>query len=479
MPLLKSTFTSLLLVLLTGVQPVLAQAERFTPQQLHEDFQIAQKALEEGHGGIYRYRPKSEVDRHFAEAERQLDTPADALGFYRILQPAVASIACGHTTSLLPVALRDSLMKESLLPLDVKVLNGRVFVFRDFARAGALAGQEVLSINGVPTARILRTLTAAAHGDGNIATFRAIEIGRAFKQSLYTQLGMRGTFKVMLSNPKSGQRQTYALAGQTLEALQQASLQQYPQDQDSKRFLEYSFLDEGKIARLKVFNFNDEEEDEDGVSLLENIFQALQAKGTQTLLIDMRDNGGGEDALGKLLFSYLVDTPFTYYDSLTVTRAQYSFAKYTNPPLQPFSSRRISARPDGQFNYLRHPNLGLQQPTLPTFRGRVFVLINGGSFSTTSEFLTQVHSHRRATFIGEESGGGYFGNTSGQRAVLTLPNTRVRLVVPLITFFENTQQPHAPDRGVLPDYPVQRTIDDYLAGRDPEWELALTLARKP
>jgi C-terminal processing protease CtpA/Prc len=196
-------------------------------------------------------------------------------------------------------------------------------------------------------------------------------------------------------------------------------------------------------------------------------------------VLDLRDNGGGEDALGKLLFSYLVDQPFQYYDELTLKRDKYSFAKYAEeapPRLKPSS---IRARPDGQFDYLKHPNLGLQQPSLPTFQGRVFILMNGGSFSTTAEFLTQAHSHQRATFIGEESGGGYFGNTSGNHMILQLPNTKTRLVVPLLTYYENTLRPHAKDRGVFPDYPVQRTIDDYLKGRDPEWELALKLARKP
>lgn len=267
-----------------------------------------------------------------------------------------------------------------------------------------------------------------------------------------------------------------------MEKLEQASLQRYPQDQDSKLFLEYSFLDEGKIARLKIANFNDGGAVEDGASQLQTVFKAIQAKGSQTLLLDLRDNGGGEDKLGKLLFSYLIDQPFSYYDQLTITRDKYSFAQYAEQPLPRFKASSIEARPDGQFNYLRHPNVGLQQPSLPTFKGRVFILINGGSFSTTAEFLTQAHSHRRATFIGEESGGGYIGNTSGNHVILTLPNSKVRVVVPLLTYTLSTQHaqhPHAQDRGVIPDYPVQRSIDDYLNGRDPEWELALQLARKP
>ena len=40
------------------------------------------------------------------------------------------------------------------------------------------------------------------------------------------------------------------------------------------------------------------------------------------------------------------------------------------------------------------------------------------------------HARKRATFIGEESGGGYYGNTSGPNCFLVLPNTKRKLPVP-------------------------------------------------
>ena len=49
----------------------------------------------------------------------------------------------------------------------------------------------------------------------------------------------------------------------------------------------------------------------------------------------------------------------------------------------------------------------------------------GGSFSTTCEFLSTLHHHHRATFIGEETGGGYYGNTSGMSLPLVLPNSKI------------------------------------------------------
>src|SRR5215813_5523346 len=72
-------------------------AERVPPDKLREDFRILRGALEEGHPGIYRYTPKSELDRLFEQTEKALDRPMNVYEFYRVVAPAVAMVKCGHT----------------------------------------------------------------------------------------------------------------------------------------------------------------------------------------------------------------------------------------------------------------------------------------------------------------------------------------------------------------------------------------------
>ncbi|HEV3468683.1 MAG TPA: hypothetical protein VG148_05135 [Pyrinomonadaceae bacterium] len=83
-----------------------------------------------------------------------------------------------------------------------------------------------------------------------------------------------------------------------------------------------------------------------------------------------------------------------------------------------------------------------------------------------------------ATFVGEEAGGGYYGNTSGFMPVVTLPHTKVRLRVPPITYYLAVKGSGSPSRGVMPDHHVRYTITELLAGRDKEFALALELARR-
>jgi C-terminal processing protease CtpA/Prc len=160
-----------------------------------------------------------------------------------------------------------------------------------------------------------------------------------------------------------------------------------------------------------------------------------------------------------------------------INARQFTFQKYTNHTA-PLPANLLEVQPDGKYRMVKHPNWGMQQPTKPTFHGKLLILINGGSFSTTSEFLSQAHFHKRATFIGEESGGGYYGNTSGPSLRLTLPHTKVQVYVPLMTYYMAVSGYQAKAHGVLPDCPVDYTIEESLAGKDKELALAFELARK-
>lgn len=405
--------------------------------QMREDLQQTRAALEESHAGIYRYTTKQELDQVFRDAQASLAHPMDPLAFQRILAPAVAAIRCGHTAVQLSPEQRKEVEQAPLLPLDVKLIDGKVLI----ATPGRLAGREITSVNGVPAPRIVKTLMAASPGDGFIETGRARRVGRRFAEELLTGLDIRGP-EFMLG--LRGSRQAVRVTGQAKLAQVRRPL----------RFADLSFVDDGRVAYYKVNTFMDDDEDDNGETLLEQAFEKIAASGARTLLLDLRDNAGGKDELGKLLFAHLVDQPFRYYQELTVKS------------------------PSGMTALGAHPNLGWQTPAKPAFRGKVIALINGGSFSTTAELISQLHDKRRAVFVGEESGGAYHGNTSGRDRVLVLPNSQLRVAIALVSYRLALDGQHPNGRGVVPHVLVTPSIGDLLAGRDPQLARALQMARQ-
>src|SRR5439155_20356508 len=137
---------------------------------------------------------------------------------------------------------------------------------------------------------------------------------------------------------------------------------------------------------------------------------------------------------GKQLFSFLWGEPFRYYDDLVINALTFSFRQYMIEP-RDIPAEAVELRGDGKYHNTKHANWGIQQPSRPHFGGKVFILINGGSFSTTSEFTSTTHFHKRATFIGEEAGGGYYGNTSGYGNPIMLPSTKTVVYIPFQTYY--------------------------------------------
>ena len=436
------------------------------------------RALEEAHGGIYRYTSKREMDRTFDRAYRKIDHPMTGLEFWRLSAPVVAHIKCGHTLLWWPEEVQKRIDDEiPLYPQDVEVLEKRVYVYRDWTSDDRkLDGREILSINGVRMTTILDRMMTVVTGDGNTSAAKSYLIGhrRWFSAYLFALLEIHSPFRVEYRDG-AGKRETVELMGMKCDK-RDALRAKEPTPQTTA---DLKFLDDGKTAVLTIRSFRkfiDDQRTQPLHDFLQKSFEQVHDKSSRDLIIDLRGNTGGEDAPGKQLFSSLWDQPFKYYRDLVLNAREFDFFKYA-PGSKPVPADLVEQQADRKFHYVKHPNWGLQPPSKPHFAGKVFVLMNGGSFSTTCEFLSVLHFHKRGIFIGEEPAGGYYGNTSGFFARVVFPNSKLTMPVRLTTYYMAVGGYKYPDRGVMPDYPVTYTIDDVLAGKDKDMELALSLAR--
>ena len=95
-----------LAVVLVFPYSVLGQAnpasETIPLKLLQHDFQILRHALEESHGGLYRYTSKADMDRTFDQAYKRIDRPMTALEFWALVAPVVAHIKDGHLMTWWP-----------------------------------------------------------------------------------------------------------------------------------------------------------------------------------------------------------------------------------------------------------------------------------------------------------------------------------------------------------------------------------------
>jgi uncharacterized protein (TIGR03435 family) len=465
----------------TSADPVVASrdsAVTFTPAQLRRDLQVLREALEEGHPGIYRYTPKTELDRAFDGAATQLDRSMTALEFYRVLAPVVARIKCGHTSLRPARGIQQRVAAEPLIPIETAVLGGNVYVARDFSEGGQLAGAEILSINDVPIGQILASMLAVVHGDGDSHTAGPYQLSHnhGFARNLYLIAGLQSPFRLRYA--LGGKIAETSLAGMTPSSMGHVEPTGHPQTTEPANAT-WRLVDGGSTGVLRITSFDGNAEG--GIPLsafFERVFTELREKNASRLILDVRDNGGGEDQLGRELFSYFADQPFRYYRDLIVNKLNFRFFKYVagREPLPASAREMVKLGADGKYHVVGHPNWGIQQPASPHFGGKVVALMNGGSFSTTCEFLAMLHNRGGAAFVGEETAGGYYGNTSGAEASLALPNSKLVMPVQLVGYYMAIDGAAQGAHGIRPGYPVEYSIEDILAGRDRAMEMALQVA---
>ena len=187
----------------------------------------------------------------------------------------------------------------------------------------------------------------------------------------------------------------------------------------------------------------------------------------KNLVIDVRSNGGGDAGLSTLLTRYIVDHDFKLADSLYTIKPPSEYKKYMqhgfwNGLLIGTVTKKGR---DGKYHF-RYFEKHMYSPKRKNhYEGQVFILIGGNSFSATTLFTGCLKGQKNVTLVGEETGGGYYGNTAWIIPDVTLPNTGLRFRLPRFRMVVNKDRVKN-GRGVMPDVFALPTSDAIRDGVD-------------
>ena len=202
------------------------------------------------------------------------------------------------------------------------------------------------------------------------------------------------------------------------------------------------------------------------LDFMKEAFAEIRERKPTALIVDIRDNSGGADPYGAMLAQYLLTEPFRYFDKIEVTdNFEHDDATATAP--EEGKTRVII----GEETY------GIKEPISGGYNGRLFILINSETFSTGSDFAQTMRHNSDAVFLGAETSGGYFGNTSWDFENRGLPNSGLQIRIPLGLYYKSGGG-EVNGRGIAPDFLINKTPEDLTTNRDRVLEKALELAAK-
>lgn len=175
----------------------------------------------------------------------------------------------------------------------------------------------------------------------------------------------------------------------------------------------------------------------------------LEAEG---LIIDVRNNGGGNTTHGYSIISRLIDEP---NDKTSIWRSRKHIPVF---------------KAWGRKQEWHEGNHGTIEPRGDTpFSKPVVVLIGPNTYSAAEDFLVPLKASGRATLIGEPTGG-----STGQPLIFNVYGTRVAICVKWDRFPDGTDFVGV---GVQPDIEIPLTKQDVRDGTDPVLEKAISFLK--
>ena len=455
------------------VRPAPAAPVALTAKQAQRELRILKRALTDLHPGLYRYQTPEQLAAAFAQAEAEVADGSDALAMYRIASRITAGVRCGHTwtnTINQGPAVKQALGALPALPVRLRVIEGRLLVTAS-ADPRVPVHAELLRIDGrTPTtliAEILPFLRADGGNDGKrLSQLDSDENGGAIDRWL-PMLHPPGPEGYALQfRPRGGRIAEATVAGMTVEARErQLAAAGQPMPGQGWRFEV-----EGDTATLTLPTFAFWNGGFDWRDFLDRSFATLEEKQVPNLILDLRLNEGGDDAIGRALMAHVIRTPLTVPAGRVETaheRVPYDLARFLDTWDFSFFDRTGQVVRDEGRNWLlkEQPADRVITPVAAPYRGRV-VLLTGPQMSSAGYLIARdFKASGTATLIGRETGGNLRGLNGGQLTWLVLPVSGVSIDIPLLATFARA---NPPDRGVLPDLSVRTRLEDVAAGIDPD-----------
>ena len=395
----------------------IAQTERtdFSRQEVLKDLDFLYNSLKESHYDIYAYTPKEKMDSVYEAIKASITTDSlSTLEAITKLQPLTSAINNGHTAIEFPIPqyIRYAYGGGTVFPLEVALENNKALVRRNWSEEeGISIGSELLSINGRSMEEVLAGIYP--HVSAERPYFKHAKIELFTLPRYYWQV--------------FGEKETFEVEIQTNDTVKKYSLSAIPAIEgyemkrqdiiDPKRELKFY----KETAYLKPGNFSGDEAAYR--KFIDSSFSAINEKKSKTLIVDFRNNAGGDDSFSDYLVSYIADRPFKWYGNFTLKTSEFLKEHVRKERDTTNAFWRSALEHENGTIYPYDFDAYTPQPGEKRYRGKVYVLINRQTHSQSAVAAAQVQDYGFATIVGEETGD--YPSLYASIYGYTLPNTGI------------------------------------------------------
>ena len=475
--------------------------EMIAVEKLQSDVDFTHKKLQKLQPKLYWYITENQLYRKFDSLKKTITKPLTSFEFYKKISPVVCAVRQGHLyilpkTKQLTKKEAKVLTKKGVGPFsqfEFEIFNDKMFIVKNKSyNKNIKVGSEVISINKHKISDLLNQYKNYFTSDGFNTTFKKNRLARSFSNfytnengvldSLDYQFKLNDSIQNLVIRRQivdsSSLKNKKIIVSKAEKKLKNKNNKLFGYDAATKLYMRNLHFSEkdSSIAIIKINGFKNGNYEK----CYDEFFKKIKKFNSRTLIIDLRNNGGGRLNEIANLYSYLADTTFVFVDKSEITSKTSLFQAdyFKGSSLMTFPIKLIIAPfyysyvllksrkyPDGKYYYSN--NTKPKKIDKNAFKGKVYVLINGGSFSASSIISSNLKGSKRAVFVGEETGGAFNGTVAGRMPLVELPNSKLKIRIGLmacIPFYKTNTE----GRGIFPDQTIIPTLQDRIDNIDPE-----------
>ncbi len=476
-------FLLLMLASSCTVQRNFIPEQKYSRSEVEKDYTIFRNVLEESHPSLYWFTPKAEMDRYFDYGWSQLRDSLTEREFRTLLSYVVSKIQDGHTAVRYSKRYSSYLdtAKLKIFPLSIKAWADTMVVTGSLNRNDSTLrrGTVLSSINGHPVPLLIDSVFSYLSADGNAITgkYQAISNRGNFGAFYKNIFGLTDTLDISYydryNELRTARIPVYDPAADTADRKPPAETRK-PSREENRYIAMHSArnVQVDTTLRSAFMTVNTFSRGHRLKSFFRKSFRTINHLDIKYLVIDVRTNGGGDASNSTLLTRFISDKPFKLADSLYAIKRRSKYRRYIDlQPMYWLMMQFITHRGrDGKYHFGYLERHVFKPRKRNHFDGEVYILTGGNSFSATALFAKKLQGQSNVKIIGEETGGGAYGNSAWMLPDVTLPKTGIRFSLPKFRLVMD-KEAVAAGRGVMPDIEVLPTVESIRRGVDPKVEV--------
>ena len=432
--------------------------------KMNADLAFLKAVLYEAHPAAFQYISRDSLDGLFAEMAFDSSEKVSILELKKRVRVLLNRVGCVHTSITGSVFEADEGMT---MPFDVFAKGNRIWIKEDLAdSSSSLIGSRLLAINGHDAQTMINEMKNYHSSDGYRSTLMDALINSnnwfSHLYQYYFDADSVRTYQLLTNDAD-----TLVIRRANIKVVAKTTT-------NDSQWIKYDSnvslrLDTAHaIAILKIRSFS--KGPILGTKINKHHYKKAmvyaQKNGCENLVIDLRGNLGGDATSGNALASFFIKEPHQF----TSKRHEAKIWKYAVLKSKfgviinflfgdLFASRRPTFKNGISISRIR------SNPGQFSFK-KLFVLTDGFTASTASNTASLFKYNTDAIMVGSETAGGESALNAFFFPVIKLPNSKIKIQIPQYHINLNIVQNKG--RGVIPDVPVDYTIQDVLSGSDLE-----------